>query len=72
MTPRRRYLIAFFGLGWLVAVGLLFQYGLSTILHTAYGKVADSLSSIAQSFSNAEGDAMRNVRRTSSALKGSL
>lgn len=67
MTPRRRYLIAFFGLGWLVAVGLLFQYGLSTILHTAYGKVADSLSSIAQSFSNAEGDAMRNVRRTSRA-----
>lgn len=67
MTPRRRYLIAFFGLGWLVAVGLLFQYGLSTILRTAYGKVADSLSSIAQSFSNAEGDAMRNVRRTSRA-----
>lgn len=67
MTPRRRYLIAFFGLGWLVAVGLLFQFGLSTILHAAYGKVADSLSSIAQSFSNAEGDAMRNVRRTSRA-----
>ena len=65
MKARTRYQIAFFALGWLIAVGVLFQLGLGRVFSGFFGSLSDRLTSLAQSFSNAEGDAMRSVRKSS-------
>ena len=65
MKARRRYQIAFFALGWLVAIGLLFQVGLGNGFQTVYDRIGDGMRRLAQRFSDAEGDALRTVRRSS-------
>ena len=65
MNARSRYQIAFFALGWLIAFGILFQLGLGTGFHAAYDAVGDTMRRIAQRFSDAEGDVVRDARRTS-------
>ncbi len=65
MKARTRYQIAFFALGWLIALGVLFQLGLGRVFSGFFGSVNDRITSLAQSFSDAEGDAMRSVRKSS-------
>lgn len=65
MNARRRYLTAFFALGWLLAVGLLFQMGLGTGFQDLWDRVGAGARRIAQRFSDAEGSAVRGVRKTS-------
>ena len=65
MTPRRRYQIAFFALGWLIALGVAFQFGLSTGLGAVYRRLASRLDWISQKASDAEGDALTQVRGAS-------
>src|SRR5260370_1554596 len=65
MKARRRYQIAFFALGWLIAIGLLFQMGLGEGFQSFYDAFGARALRLAQSFSDAEGNAMRSVRHTS-------
>jgi hypothetical protein len=65
MNAKRRYQIAFFALGWLIAVGVVFQIGFGSGFSALYGRVGDSLARVAQWFSDAQGDAMQQARRTS-------
>ncbi len=65
MKANRRYQIAFFALGWLIAIGLLFQVGLGTGFQALYDRIGDSARRLAQRFSDAEGNALRTVRRSS-------
>jgi hypothetical protein len=65
MKPRGRYQTAFFALGWLVAVGILFQIGIGTGFHAFFASFNERLSRVAQSFSDAEGTALRKVRHGS-------
>ena len=65
MTPRRRYQLAFFALGWLIALGVLFQLGFGSVFSSAWAPVSERLTRFAQFLSNAEGDAVRNVRKGS-------
>ena len=67
MKARRRYQIAFFALGWLIAIGLLFQMGLGEGFQSIYEAFGNRALRLAQSFSDAEGNALRSVRRTSRA-----
>ena len=39
MKANRRYQIAFFALGWLIAIGLLFQIGLGTGFQALYDQI---------------------------------
>ncbi len=65
MTPRRLYLAAFVGLGWLLAIGIAFYFGLTSGLGAAYRSVASHLEWIGQRASDAEGNALERVRRSS-------
>ncbi len=65
MTSRSRYRMAFFALGWLIAVGVLFQIGIGTGFQALFSSVNDRLSRVAQFFSDAEGRALRKVRHGS-------
>jgi hypothetical protein len=65
MRARRRYQIAFFALGWLIAIGLLFQFGLGEGFQSFFDAFGNRASRLAQSFSDAEGNALRSVRHTS-------
>src|SRR5579872_1229465 len=65
MKPRKRYQIAFFSLGWLIAIGLLFQFGLGEGFQTVYDRLGDRLRSLGQHLSDGEGDLVTSVRRTS-------
>lgn len=65
MTPKKRYQIVFFSLGWLVAIGLLFQFGLREGFQTLYQDVGDRMLRIAQHFSDTEGSLVTSVRHTS-------
>jgi len=67
MKARRRYQIAFFALGWLIAIGLLFQLGLGEGFQSIYDAVGNRALRLAQSFSDAEGNALRSVRHSSRA-----
>jgi Glycosyl hydrolase family 26 len=67
MKSSRRYQIAFFALGWLIAAGILFQLGLGTGFQALFSSVNDKLSLIAQRFSDAQGTAIRSVRHGSRA-----
>ena len=65
MNARNRYQIAFFALGWLIAFGILFQIGLGSGFHSAIDMLGDKARRIAQRFSDAEGNAVRDVRKSS-------
>ena len=65
MNARRRYITAFFALGWLIAVGLLFQAGLGTGFEELYAVISGRAVRMAQRFSDAEGNAVRDARKTS-------
>jgi len=65
MRARKRYQIAFFALGWLIAIGVLFQLGLGEGFQSIYDAVSSRTLRMAQSFSDAEGNALRSVRHTS-------
>jgi len=65
MKARRRYQIAFFALGWLIAIGLLFQVGLRQGFQSFFDAFGNRARGWAQSFSDAEGNALRSVRRSS-------
>jgi hypothetical protein len=65
LTPRRLYQISFFALGWLIALGVAFQFGLSAGLGAAYRKLATRLDWISQRASDIEGNALTQVRRAS-------
>ena len=67
MKARRRYQIAFFALGWLIAIGLLFQMGLGSGFQSLYDAFGNRALRLAQSFSDAEGNALHSVRHTSRA-----
>ncbi len=67
MKARSRYQIAFFALGWLIAVGVLFQLGFGEVFSSIWSPVNERLTRVAQWLSDAEGDAMRNVRKSSRA-----
>ena len=65
MKARRRYQIAFFALGWLIAIGLLFQFGLGEGFQSFFDAFGNRALRLAQSFSDAEGNALRSVRHSS-------
>ena len=65
MNAKRRYQLAFFALGWLVAVGVLFQLGLGSGFRSLFDRISDTGARIAQSFSDAQGRAVEGVRRSS-------
>ena len=63
MTPNRRYVTLFFALGWLVAIGAAFQFGLASAVGAAYRRAASHLEWIGQRASDAEGAALTSVRQ---------
>lgn len=65
MNARKRYLTAFFALGWLVAVGFLFQLAIGNGFQNVHDRIGNRIRLIAQRFSDAEGDAVRSVRKSS-------
>lgn len=65
MKPSTRYQVAFFGLGWLIALGILFQLGFGSVFADVWAPVNERLTRLAQWVSNAEGDAVRSVRKGS-------
>ncbi|HEX7420110.1 MAG TPA: glycosyl hydrolase [Thermoanaerobaculia bacterium] len=65
MKARTRYQIMFFALGWLIALGVLFQIGFGSVFSSVWAPVNERLTRAAQWMSNAEGDAVRNVRKGS-------
>ena len=65
MTPRRRYRIAFFALGWLLALGVLFQFGFTSVFRRLAAKVSGAFAGVQQAVSDAEGRALTRVRHTS-------
>jgi Glycosyl hydrolase family 26 len=65
MNARKRYQLAFFALGWLLAVGLLFQMGLGSGFQAVSDRIGEGFHRVAQRFSDAEGSALRGVRRGS-------
>src|SRR5450830_1533588 len=65
MTPRKKYEIAFFALGWLVAIGVAFQLGLKVVVTRLYSKVAEGWSTVGQAISDVEGRALTGLRHTS-------
>ena len=65
MKLQSRYQIAFFALGWLIAVGVLFQLGFGQVFSTLWGPVNERLTRVSQWMSNAEGDALRTARKGS-------
>ncbi len=65
MKPKTRYQIAFFALGWLIALGVLFQLGFGRVFSTIWAPVNERLTRVSQWMSDAEGDAMRSARKGS-------
>jgi hypothetical protein len=65
MTPRKKYQIAFFALGWLVAIGVAFQLGLKVVVTRLYSKAAEGWSTVGQAISDVEGRALTGLRHTS-------
>ncbi|HET7712666.1 MAG TPA: glycosyl hydrolase [Thermoanaerobaculia bacterium] len=62
MTARRRYQIAFFALGWLIALAILLEGATGPGLRGLLARAEDALAGVGQSLSNAEGDALQRVR----------
>jgi Glycosyl hydrolase family 26 len=65
MKPTTRYQIVFFALGWLIALGVLFQLGFGSVFSSLWAPVNERLTRVAQWMSDAEGDAVRSVRKGS-------
>jgi hypothetical protein len=65
VTPRRRYQVAFFALGWLVALGVLFLFGFRSTFLGLSARVTDALSRAGQFLSDTEGNALSRVRHSS-------
>ncbi len=65
MRPRSRYQIALFALGWLLLIGLAFQFGLKVFFQKAVDAVTYRVSKIGQSLSDAEGRGIQRARQTS-------
>ncbi len=65
MKSRRRYQVAFFALGWLVAAGVVFQLLIGTGFSKAFNVIDERVSRVAQFFSDRQGKALRNVRQSS-------
>jgi hypothetical protein len=61
VSARRRYRIAFFALGWLVLLGIVFQNGARDLLRRGYGAVEERFLRLGQSLSDAEGDARQRA-----------
>lgn len=59
---RHRYRVAFFALGWLIAIGMLFHGIASSTIRRGYDGIADRLLRIGQSMSDAEGNAWQRTR----------
>jgi hypothetical protein len=69
MNARRRYQIAFFALGWLIALGIAVQSGFGTLLRDGYAHVESRLTSLGQHLSDAEGTALAHTRSESRAAE---
>jgi hypothetical protein len=54
---RRRYQIAFFALGWLLLIGILFHAGAARMMRNAYSSAEEGLAGMAQRMSDTEGTA---------------
>lgn len=65
MTAKRRYQIAFFALGWLLLLGIVFQTWGRDLLRRGYGSVEERLLRAGQKMSDAEGDAWQRVNHGS-------
>ncbi len=65
MKPSTRYQIAFFALGWLIALGILFQLGFGSVFSNVWSPINERLTRAAQWMSDAEGDAVRSARKGS-------
>jgi hypothetical protein len=65
MNARARYRLAFFALGWLIALGILFQLGLGSRFHLLSNGLEDGFHDVAQRFSDAEGTALQSARHSS-------
>jgi hypothetical protein len=61
MTAKRRYRMAFFALGWLLLLGLVFRNGARDVLRNAYAASEERLLRIGQRLSDAEGDARQRA-----------
>jgi Glycosyl hydrolase family 26 len=65
MKAPQRYKVAFYALGWLIVAGLLFQILLGTGFQRFFSAVDERMSRIAQFFSDKQGRALRNARKSS-------
>ncbi|HEY5610947.1 MAG TPA: glycosyl hydrolase [Thermoanaerobaculia bacterium] len=77
MAPRQRYRVAFFALGWLVAISLLLQSRFETTVRVAYNSVAGGLGRVGQFLSDREanvwlGGGRRARRRALAPLRALL
>jgi hypothetical protein len=61
VTARGRYRIAFFALGWLLLIGVLFHNGARGMLRQGYDAAEERLLRVGQRLSDAEGDARRKA-----------
>jgi hypothetical protein len=67
MTSKRMYVLSFFALGWLAALGVAFHFGVTTGIAGLYRRVASRIEYISQRASDVEGSALTSVRRSSRA-----
>jgi glycosyl hydrolase family 26 len=65
VSARRRYQTAFFALGWLLAIGIVFHFTATNVLHRAFASVEDRLLRLGQRMSDAEGTAWEHTRHSS-------
>ena len=65
MTPRSRYQAALFALGWLLLIGVAFQFGLNVAFQKAVDSLSYRISTFGQRLSDAEGNALQGARRSS-------
>ncbi len=65
MKAATRYQVAFFALGWLIALGILFQLGFGSVFNNVWAPVSERLTRVAQWMSDAEGNAVRSARKGS-------
>ena len=61
MTPRHRYQLAFFALGWLLLIAILAHGRFGESIRDAYSSVAQSMERVGQRISDAEGDARQRA-----------
>ena len=65
VSARRRYQIAFFALGWLIALGFVFRSGATQIIRRAYGGIEERLARLSQDLSDVEGSAWQRAQHAS-------